>query len=97
MNIFYLSHDPNECAKFHVDRHTIKMILEYSNFFLLLIRVLDGTETVGLSKTGRKQTRYVLPDDRETELYSATHINHHFSSLGKAIICKLCLVVQTVD
>jgi hypothetical protein len=38
--------------------------------------VLDGTQSVGLSKTGRKQTRYVLPDDRESILYSATHLNH---------------------
>lgn len=28
MNIFYLSHDVEECAKWHVDRHCVKMILE---------------------------------------------------------------------
>jgi hypothetical protein len=38
--------------------------------------VLDGTLYTGLSKTGRKQTRYVLSDEREYTLYSATHLSH---------------------
>ena len=76
MNIFYLDNDPKVCAEMHNDKHCIKMILEYAQLLSTAHRVLDGTETVGLSKTGRKQTRYVLPDDRETKLYSATHINH---------------------
>lgn len=52
------------------------MILEYAQLLSTAHRVLDGTLSTGLSKTGRKQTRYVLPDDRESILYSATHINH---------------------
>ena len=76
MNIFYLSHDPVECAKFHVDRHTTKMILEYAQLLSTAHRVLDGTLSIGVSKTGRKQTRYVLPDNRESVLYKSTHINH---------------------
>ena len=28
MNIFYLDHDVEKCAKYHVDRHVIKMIVE---------------------------------------------------------------------
>jgi len=76
MNIFYLSHDTKECAQFHNDRHTIKMILEYAQLLSTAHRYLDGTQSVGLSETGRKQTRYVLPDSRESILYYATHINH---------------------
>ena len=60
----------------HVDKHCVKMILEYAQLLSTAHRILDGTQSVGLSKTGRKQTRYVLPDDRESMLYSATHINH---------------------
>jgi hypothetical protein len=52
------------------------MVLEYAQLLSTAHRILDGVESVGLSKTGRKQTRYVLPDDRESILYSATHINH---------------------
>jgi hypothetical protein len=76
MNIFYLHNDPQTCAKMHVDKHCVKMILEYAQLLSTAHRVLDGTQFVGQSKTGRKQVRYVLPDMRESVLYSATHINH---------------------
>ena len=52
------------------------MILEYAQLLSTAHRYLDGTLSVGLSETGRKQTRYVLPDNRESNLYVATHINH---------------------
>jgi len=76
MNIFYLDNDPKACAQMHNDKHVVKMILEYAQLLSTAHRFLDGTESIGLSKTGRKQTRYVLPDGRESVLYSATHINH---------------------
>ena len=76
MNIFYLDSIPTVCAKYHNDKHCIKMILEYAQLLSTAHRVLDGTQSVGLSATGRKQTRYVLSDSRESIMYSATHINH---------------------
>ena len=76
MNIFYLHHDVNKCAELHNDKHVVKMILEYAQLLSTAHRVLDGTLSIGLSETGRKQTRYVLPDNRESKLYVATHINH---------------------
>ena len=76
MNIFYLDYDTDLCAEYHVDKHVVKMILEYAQLLSTAHRILDGTQSIGLSKTGRKQTRYVLPDQRESILYSATHINH---------------------
>jgi len=76
MNIFYLDHDVTKCAEMHNDKHVVKMILEYAQLLSTAHRVLDGTLSTGLSKTGRKQTRYVLPDSRESLLYSATHLNH---------------------
>ena len=76
MNIFYLDKDPKTCAEMHNDKHCVKMILEYAQLLSTAHRYLDGTQSVGTSKTGRKQTRYVLPDQRESILYSATHLNH---------------------
>lgn len=76
MNIFYLHNDVDKCAMMHNDKHCVKMILEYAQLLSTAHRVLDGTITIGLSKTGRKVKRYVLPDDRDSILYSATHINH---------------------
>ena len=76
MNIFYLHHDPEICAKLHVDKHCVKMILETAQLLSTAHRVLDGVETIGTSKTGRKAKRWQLNDHRESTLYSATHINH---------------------
>jgi hypothetical protein len=76
MNIFYLDNDPVKCAEYHVDKHVVKMILEYCQLLSTAHRVIDGKETIAESKTGRKVKRWILPDNRETVLYSATHINH---------------------
>jgi hypothetical protein len=76
MNIFYLDKDPKVCAEMHNDKHLIKMILEYAQLLSTAHRILDGTQSIGLSETGRKKVRYVLPDHRESIMYSATHINH---------------------
>ena len=76
MNIFYLSHDVEECARMHIDKHCVKMILEYAQLLSTAHRVLDGTLINRLSASGRKQKAYVLADNRESTLYSATHINH---------------------
>ena len=76
MNIFYLHNDQKLCAQAHVDKHCVKMILEYAQLLSTAHRVLDGTESVRLSKSGRKQKYWSLPDQRDTVLYSATHINH---------------------
>ena len=76
MNIFYLDHDVVKCAQYHNDKHVVKMILEYAQLLSTAHRVLDGTQSIGLSKTGRKQTRISLSDNRESLLYNATHVNH---------------------
>jgi hypothetical protein len=76
MNIFYLHNDTKTCAEMHNDKHVVKMILEYAQLLSTAHRVLDGDIVTGHSKTGRKQTRYVLSDDRDTMLYASTHINH---------------------
>ena len=76
MNIFYLSKDVEECVRFHNDKHCIKMILEYAQLMSTAHRLLDGTQIDAKTKTGRKTTRFVLPDDREVHLYKASHANH---------------------
>ena len=76
MNIFYLDNDPKVCAEMHVDKHCVKMILEYAQLLSTTHRVLDGAISAGTSASGRKKTSYVLQDDRDSILYSATHVNH---------------------
>ena len=76
MNIFYLDKDPKTCAQMHVDKHCVKMILEYAQLLSTAHRYLDGSVSTRLSKSGRKQQHYTLMDQRDSILYSATHINH---------------------
>lgn len=75
MNIFYLNNDPELCARYHVDRHCIKMIVEYSQILSTAHRVLDGAEYID-SSSGRRIKRWKLGDARDKLLYKATHINH---------------------
>jgi hypothetical protein len=76
MNIFYLSEDPRQAAEWMVDKHVVKMILESAQLLSTAHRVIDGTETVGQSASGRKAKRWALGDGREDIMYSATHVNH---------------------
>jgi hypothetical protein len=76
MNIFYLDKDPKICAEMHVDKHCVKMILEYAQLLSTAHRVLDGSQLSRQSKTGRLQKYWKLEDHRDSVLYSATHINH---------------------
>ena len=60
----------------HLDKHVVKMIIEYAQLLSTAHRVLDGVITEGKSQSGRKQKKYIINDERESILYSATHINH---------------------
>ena len=42
MNIFYLHEDPIQNAKWHVDKHVVKMVTEYAQLLSTAHRVLDG-------------------------------------------------------
>jgi len=76
MNIFYLDTNPQIAAKYHVDKHCVKMILESAQLLSTAHRILDGDQTMGKSTTGRNVKRWILPDERNDVLYTATHINH---------------------
>jgi hypothetical protein len=76
VNIFYLHHDTKKCAEMHVDKHCVKMILEYAQLLSTAHRVLDGSESITTSVSGRKKKVWIIGDHRNDVLYSATHINH---------------------
>lgn len=61
----------------HNDKHCIKMILEYCQLLSTAHRILDGTEYIAQSKTGRNVRRWKLDDEvLDKTIYSATHIHH---------------------
>jgi hypothetical protein len=76
MNIFYLDTDPSKCARMHNDKHTVKMILEYTQMLSTAHRLLDGKESIVVINN-RKRKRWSLEDPRmNTSLFLASHINH---------------------
>jgi len=75
VNIFYLSSDPIEAAKWMVDKHVVKMIVESAQLLSTAHRVLDGREE-SCVVNGRNKKLWVLDDDRDGIVYAATHINH---------------------
>lgn len=76
MNIFYLNHDTEICARQHVDKHAVKMILEYTQLLCTAHRIIDGVLYEGKTANNRRIKRWALPDSREQLLYTATHVNH---------------------
>ena len=77
MNIFYLHENPQICAQMHIDKHCVKMIIEYAQLMSSAHRMLDGLEYEGSTKAGRKIKRYLMPNiEKEQTLYKVSHINH---------------------
>jgi len=76
MNIFVLDNCPEISARYHCDKHTVKMIVESAQMLSTAHRMLDGKEEVKLTKNGRKGRYYRLSDYREDVMYKAVHYNH---------------------
>ena len=76
MNIFFLNSDPIHCAQEHVDKHVVKMTLEYGQLMSTAHRVLDGTPYYGKTVNNRNILRFLLPDEREPIIWKASHYNH---------------------
>lgn len=76
MNIFFLSRDTKLCAQQHVDKHVVKMILEYGQLMSTAHRVLDGELYYGKTINNRNIQRWYLNDYREEIIWKASHIKH---------------------
>lgn len=77
MNIFYLNNNPKLCAEQHVDKHVVKMILEYAQLLSTAHRILDGTEYLDKTANGRNIKRWRLENPMlESLLFKASHVNH---------------------
>ena len=54
MNVFYLDPNPATCARMHCDKHTVKMILEYSQLLSTAHHILDGSPAIECYKMTHK-------------------------------------------
>lgn len=68
--------DPKICAEMHLDKHVVKMIIEYAQLMSTAHRFLDGEEYTDLTANGRRIKRWRMNDDFENQLMKASHINH---------------------
>lgn len=77
MNIFYLNENPQLCAQQHLDKHVVKMILEYAQLLSTAHRLLDGKQYIAKTEAGRNIKRWKLDNPMlESLLFKASHINH---------------------
>jgi len=77
MNIFFLDICTKSCAEQHVDKHVVKMILEYAQLLSTAHRLLDGSEYLDKTANGRNIKRWKLEDYKlDSILFKASHINH---------------------
>ena len=77
MNIFYLDPDPKTCAEMHVNKHVVKMIIEYAQLMSTTHRMIDGEQYTDLTANGRRIQRWRMSDPiMESTLYKASHVNH---------------------
>ena len=76
MNIFYLDENFETAAQMHLDKHVVKMIIEYAQLMSTAHRMLDGDQYIDDS-SGRRIKRWRHPNDNmDGVLYKASHINH---------------------
>lgn len=77
MNIFYLDDQPEIAARYHCNKHVVKMILESAQILCTAHRVLDGQEYTDFTKSGRRIKRWRLQDSElDNIFYKGTHVNH---------------------
>lgn len=76
MNIFYLSHDVEQCAQFHTDKHVVKMIVEYAQLLSTAHRILDGRCIIAKTPGGMNKKTWILEGHLDSVLYKSTHVNH---------------------
>ena len=77
MNIFYLNEKADIAAKQHVDKHVVKMIIEYAQLMSTAHRMLDGKQWYDKTANGRRIARWEHPErEKDAVLYKASHINH---------------------
>jgi len=60
MNIFVLNEDPKIAAQMHLDKHVVKMIIEYAQLLSTAHRIRDGRQVVEILPSGKKQKIQLL-------------------------------------
>lgn len=78
MNIFYLSHKPSRCARWHCDKHVVKMILETTQLLYTAHWVLAALNQVAPPDF---QTAPTMVSDPSHHGYRSIHNPKHPSAI----------------
>ena len=76
MNIFPVQKCPVASALEHVDKHVVKMNVEYPQLLSTAHRIIDGEEYIDKGRRGQRVKRWRLEGDDENIIYKACHVNH---------------------
>lgn len=77
MNIFVLDKKPETAAKYHCDKHVIKMCIESAQLLSTAHRLLDGSQSTYFSaKSNKYKKHWLLQDVREPIIYKVAHPHH---------------------
>ena len=89
MNLFFLSEDPCEAAKFHCNKHVVKMILETTQMLYTAhhLNCKDGWQDYFTNK-GLKPYRPFGPKHPSTRWISETLNNYHYAL---TLVRELCV------
>lgn len=91
MNIFYLSHNPNICAKMHCDKHVVKMCTEYAQILSTCHRFYDHV----------KKTKYWCIDPKDSKKNKWKPIwllrNESIDITNGTIVNKQCYIQSHVN
>ena len=69
MNIFVLAQDPAAAARYHCDKHIVKMVVEMGQMLSTSHRLLDGTLTTVTDPKGRlKPKKFWLLDNEQPQV-----------------------------
>jgi hypothetical protein len=83
MNLFYLDHNLDKCAEYHIDKHVTKMVLEAAQLLTTTVWVDKylgyvprklTSEELGVLKDVKRSTPSI--DNRIFTRYLSTHENH---------------------
>jgi hypothetical protein len=90
MNVFYLDKDPSEAAKFHCDKHVVKMILESAQILCTVINEKAGYQITPYKSTHRHHPCVIWAGEsvqNATYVYSlAYYLNQQFMKRFKHVV-----------
>lgn len=94
MNIFYLSHKTSRCARWHCDKHVVKMILETAQLLYTAHWVLEVTPdfTTAPYQKGSKQRGYrsIRNKNHPSAIWARASLDHYvwLCELGLALCAE---------